>query len=82
MRRCRLQPAQLLTQVAHLVRQLEHPPAEGVLLRQVLGNGRLGRVSGRIGLQAQTQRCSGRVGGVKKPRGAGRGTPNLEPAAI
>lgn len=50
-------PAELLAQFTDLVRQLEHFPAEGVLLRQVLRNLRLGCVPGGIGLRA------GRKGG-------------------
>lgn len=53
--RLRLQLAELLAQVAALVRELEHLPAERVLLRQALGNLHLGGVSGRVGLRAGTQ---------------------------
>lgn len=61
---CRLglQLAELLAQVAALVRELEHLPAECILLRQALGNLHLGGVSGRIGLRAGTQGARGMRG--------------------
>lgn len=68
-------PAELLAQFTDLVRQLEHFPAEGVLLRQVLRNLRLGCVPGGVGLPARQERredSTEGAGNLERAAGAGR----------